>query len=418
MIRWITERLGTAAWDHVSKQPDIYLLDVRDLVDKSGNSADFVKGKIEEGVDQLVQGKKVIVACDYGISRSNAIAAGILACTEGMTLDAAIRTVLRATGEIGIKVEVLSVVRSAVEVEKTAPFPPVSKASRVLITGAGGFIGTSVLRRPAKDFEALPVNRRDVDLLGGSVELDLIAKDTGANTLLHLANPRIYTTSESMGQTLCMLKNVLDVCRENNLRLVFLSGWEVYSGYRTQGLLAGEQTPLFPGGTYGQTKYLCEILIENYRVLHGIQTLVLRSSPVYGACAERPKFILNFLRRARNHETIRTHRYRNGFPALDLLHIDDLVDALVLAAQRAVSGVFNIGSGMAVATAEVADHLVKKIGSNSRIEHIDIDDYASNIVMDTRQAQSMLGWRPKILWRQGLDDVIASFDSKREMGTS
>ena len=78
MIRWITDELGTAPFTDSEISDDLNVLDVRDLVDKHGNSPEATREKIDQGVSLLQQGGRLVVCCDYGISRSNAIAAGIL----------------------------------------------------------------------------------------------------------------------------------------------------------------------------------------------------------------------------------------------------------------------------------------------------------------------------------------------------
>ncbi len=79
MICWITDRLGTAPATSVHLEPGMRIVDVRELVDKEGNEAANVKPLIDAGVAALNDGDRVVVCCDYGISRSNAVAAGILA---------------------------------------------------------------------------------------------------------------------------------------------------------------------------------------------------------------------------------------------------------------------------------------------------------------------------------------------------
>src|SRR5262245_7058189 len=103
--------LGTAAWDDAATERDAIVVDVRDLVDKGGNSPDDVRRKIDEIVSGLTAGRRVIVACDYGMSRSNAVAAGALARVGRIDFDAALTKVLTTTGETSIKLEMVEVVR-------------------------------------------------------------------------------------------------------------------------------------------------------------------------------------------------------------------------------------------------------------------------------------------------------------------
>ena len=105
MIRWIHPRLGTAPATEV-RLPHV-LVDVRDLVDRDGNFVAEVAQKIARGVEALALGQTVVVGCDLGISRSNAVAAGILSRTKNLQFVEALRQVQQATGEGDIKVPLL-----------------------------------------------------------------------------------------------------------------------------------------------------------------------------------------------------------------------------------------------------------------------------------------------------------------------
>lgn len=403
MIRWITPVLGTAPAGSADIVAGVSILDVRDLVDKHGNNTDAVRGKIEQGVALLENGKKVVVCCDYGISRSNSIAAGILSRYAALSFDDAVREVRRATGEEEIKLEPLNAVRAALRQGE----PEADRnGRRVLITGGSGFIGSALLESLQSATFVKAPSRAEVDLSSGAVALDLVVKEHGINTLLHLANPRVYTSAKATGDAVTMLRNALDVCRENRLRLIYLSGWEVYSGYRSFDLLANESLPILPKGPYGEAKMLCEALICHYRQVHGVNAVIVRSSPVYGLGSDRPKFIYNFLNKARIGALIQTHEYINGSPRLDLLHIDDLVGAMSGILNSEVSGDFNLGTGELTSTFEIASRIVEKTGSASTILMQKIEDHAPNIRMDYTRAREALGWTPTRSVHTGLDEII------------
>lgn len=408
MTRWITEQLGTAPASEVLGQPGFELVDVRDLVDKGGNSSQAIKAKIDQGVKSLAAGHRTVVCCDYGISRSNAVAAGILARHNCIPFLDAVRMVQQQTGEAEIKLEPLEAVRQALEGDSK---PMLASRQTILMTGGGGFVGTALRARLKGNVDVIAPVRDDVDVLKGATQLHLLAAESGAQTIVHLASPRVYTSNVALGQTLSMLRNVLEVAASRHMRLIYLSSWEVFSGY-TGDLLVNEAVPPLAKGPYGDTKLLSEQLIQNFKRTADLNCTVIRSSPVYGFGSDRPKFIYNFAAKAKAGDRIVTHRYLNGDAALDLLHIDDLVDALARFIDCRVSGVFHLGTGELTSTFEIAKFLARKLRSNSDVVQSDIESHAARIAMNTAKARAVLEWQPCVKIWDGLGDLVKNEDTR------
>ncbi len=404
-IRWITPLLGTGSALLVRKETGVNIIDVRDLVDKAGNRDDAVLQKITEGCKSLREGKKTVVCCDYGISRSNAVAVGILAMYESIPFEVAVRRVLETTGEREIKVDPLKSVRRALGLDQKRIS---QEKPRILVTGGTGALGKPTSLKLSEGFEAIVPSRKELDLLQGGTQLDLTAGENRIDCIVHLANPRVYTSNTAIGDTLTMLRNVLDVCVTRDIKLIYLSGWEVYSGYRSNHLKAEESLPLHPNGPYAETKYLCEMLIEHSRRTQGLRCTMLRSSPVYGVGSDKPKFIYNFIDKIRRSERIVTHRYNNGLPALDLLYIDDLVSVLVKTVESDFTGNLNIGTGVITTTHKVAEILRNLLGGRNEIDTTLIDSDTACIAMDTGKAKEVLGWQATIGIVQGLQLILSS----------
>ena len=407
-ICWITPLLGTAPALSVSKDADLNIIDVRDLVDKAGNRADSVFNKINEGCESLRAGYKTVVCCDYGISRSNAIAVGILAVYEAISFEKAVRRVLEATGEKEIKVEPLQAVRRALKQDKTSTR---HDKCHLLVTGAAGFLGKAISLALAEKFSIFTPSRMELDLQQGSTQLALFVGENEIDSIIHLANPRVYTSNIALGETLTMLRNVVDVCVARDVKLAYMSGWEVYSGYRSSHLIADESLPLFPKGPYAETKYLCEILIENCRRTQGLRCALLRSSPVYGVGGDKPKFIYNFIDKVSRSQRIVTHSYENGSPALDLLYIDDLVAAVMQVITTDFSGDLNIGTGVVTSTPRIAELLRNFLGGQGDIDTTRIDGDTVCIAMDASKANKVLGWKAKVGIEQGLQLILSNLKS-------
>lgn len=403
MIRWINSYIGTGPHGFIDSDKELEVVDVRDLVDKSGNSIGSIRAKIEKGICALKSGRKVVICCDYGISRSNAVAAGIITQYEAVSFDQAVKMVLHSTGEKSIKIEVLNAVRDAVADNRSAIC-----SNMVLLTGASGFIGEKLKASLSQKMSVLSLDKKTLNLLTDTVELDRTIKKNDVRTLVHLANPRLFSCNYALGETLVMLKNILDVCRENAVRLIYPSCWEVYSGHEAPPILVKEDLERYPRGVAGEAKYFSEQLIELYVKTFGIEAVIFRISPVYGNESLRPRFIYNFINKALQNKPIVTHQYLTGNPVLDLVHVDDVVAAIIIAVQQKdLSGSINIGSGIGYSTYEIA-HLIKRFtGSSSSIDVLKIESLFSNIVMDTQKAKKLLSWTASVKFEVWLKSHIA-----------
>jgi nucleoside-diphosphate-sugar epimerase len=402
VIRWIAPFLGTAPASSVIPDSGQCLLDVRDLVDKEGNAAAAIRNKIERGLDLLRHGNTVIIGCDYGISRSNAIAAGILSAYREMPFDQAVSHVIATTGEQEMKLGPLEAVRQALgEVKKIAV-----SGINVLMTGGSGFIGSVLCPMLEENWPVLAPSMDEANLAKGAALLDLLVRKHGITHLVHLASPRVYTTNRAVGEMITMLRNVLEVCRENNLYLVYPSSWEIYSGYRGIELKADEKLSPNPKGPYGEAKWLCEQLIDHYRRKYGLRCGLLRSSFLYGATAHRPKFLWTFIANAMEGTPIHTHEYRNGFPRLDLMHVSDLCKAILASIQSDFKGDVNVGTGRLISTRQIAIMIRDLLESSSEILTRTVNDEAPNIAMEIALARENLSWTPSVVFEEGLSAMV------------
>lgn len=405
-VRWITPTLGTAPFAAEPLANDTAIIDVRDLVDKAGNDVIAIWSKIQRGSDELKKGKRVIVCCDCGISRSNAIAAGILALVNNIDFDDALQTVVEETGESQIKTETLMAVRESLGFQKIKN----SGKGSVLITGGNGFIGRALNSKLGAHFKIVAPTREQIDLRKGSIGLDLLVGKEDVKQIVHLANPGIYATNAAMGQSLTMLRNVIDTCLAGDITLIYLSCSEIYSGYKGT-VKANEATPALPRGPHGETKYLAEIMIRHFIETAGLRCTLLRSSPVYGQECLRPRFLFNFIEMALRSEDIITHYYKNGKPALDLLHIDDLTRAFLIVLKSGFTGVLNLGTGILTSTHDIARMIASKLNSRSDVKHGAIHAYAACIAIDWSKAQREIGWTPEVLLENGIEDILTGAKS-------
>ena len=400
MINWIEENLGTSSYNFARSNDELCIIDVRDMVDKVGNFESVILDKINSAVLAINQGNKVVICCDYGISRSNGIAIGVCSVLRNMDFFEATKYVVEKIGKKEIKPEIISAVYKALNPDKCN-----CEENNVLLTGGSGFIGSKLRPLLDKGNNVYAPARSELEL-SDSLALDIYVKKNKISYILHLANPRIYNGVSALGETVSILRNVLGVCEVNNVHLMYVSCWEVYSGYRAASLLASEHLPLFPKGLYGETKMICELLIKTVAKNNAFKHTIVRSSAVYGEGADKPKFLSNFSEKASKNREIFVHEYANGLPCLDLIYIDDLIDILAKVVNSKTTGEFNIGTGVLTSTTEIANLIKNHVKSESKIATRAVQSYWANIAMDITKTRNLFNWMPSIDVETGIKRCI------------
>ncbi len=378
MIRWINEQLGTGAFDRVA-QGDYNVIDVRELVDKDGNQSDTLRRMVEHVVNSLKSGRKTVVCCEFGISRSNSIAAAAWANFCNLPFDDALALVVKETGEQEIKIEMIASLRRAMEGAEQLD------QRNIIITGANGTIGRPLIEALRPNMNAIAFSSSDGDLATSARELEAIVIREGVGQIIHLANPRVYSSPVALGQSLNMLKNVLDVCREHHLKLIYPSSWVVFSGYDSLALTVTEDMSLRPQGSYAEAKMLAENLIDHFVLAHDLPCLKLRYCSIYSSTSDKPRFLHTFIKKAIAGEEIISHRYKNGPPRMELLHMDDLIPVLSKIIQENLEGCYHIGGGGFHSTLDIARMIIDALKSTSRIRETTVNSFAPNIILDDRK---------------------------------
>jgi UDP-glucuronate decarboxylase len=401
-VRWITERLGTSPWREQIATGPIGIVDVRLLRDAAGNSPTLIREKIAEARNYLRRGDPVIICCDYGISRSNAIAAAVLAEDANISLSESLQRVIEATGETGIKIDFLEDLRKALNTKRQRPYD-----TKVLILGLDGFMGRSV--RHLID-PALPIadTGRDQALIRNPVLLDAALDEAAADQILFCWHPRQLDTNSAAGHLITGLRNVLEVCRVHQAGLIFLSGQQVFAGNCANGRVSVSETDTpQPSGAAGDALFLGETLVKQYEARHGLATLVVRPSHVYGPGDDRPGILNTMVRKALAKEQIITHQFQNGAPFIDLIHVHDFSRAIQLAIEKQLTGVLHLSSGNPVTTKQLAHLVVRMAGSSSRVASIEMPGNHRIVQLESTIANTTLDWRPAINLEAGVSKLIA-----------
>ena len=202
---------------------------------------------------------------------------------------------------------------------------------------------------------------------------------------------------------------LLETCVEAGVRKVVFasSGGTVYGPPKTIPIT--EEHPADPISSYGVVKLAMEKYLGLFHHLHGLDYAALRISNPYGPYQdpERQQGAVGvFLNRLRLGEPITI--WGDGGVVRDYLYVSDLVDALLLAAEKDTPHrLFNIGSGHGASLNELVELMAEAgadVGKRPEVEYLPGRplDVPTN-VLDVSRAREELGWEP----RTDLADGIA-----------
>jgi CDP-paratose 2-epimerase len=171
-----------------------------------------------------------------------------------------------------------------------------------------------------------------------------------------------------------------------------------------------ENRPLDFHSPYGCSKGSADQYVLDYARTYGIPAIVFRMSCIYGPHqfgTEDQGWVAHFLIRAMEGQPIML--YGDGRQVRDILCVDDLVDAFLLAQQSMATesgNAFNIGGGPGntVSLLELLEMIGELIGHKPEVE---FDSWRPGdqryYVSDTAKFQRTTGWRPRISVQEGLE---------------
>ena len=310
------------------------------------------------------------------------------------------------------------------------------QGKRVLVTGAGGFIGSHLAERLAAEGAAVRAfvrynSRADIGLLSLVPHelrdtLEVIAGDLrdpaaigeavrDCEIVFHLGAlisiPYSYRHPYEVAETNLMgTLNVLMACRDLGVRrLVHTSSSEVYG--TAQRAPIDEAHPLQGQSPYSASKIGADKLAESFHLAYGLPVVTVRPFNTYGPRQSARAVIPAIITQALGADAVRLGELETS---RDFTYVADTVRGFVRAAQAdGVEGeVFNLGTGEEVRIGQVAEQVLRKIGRQAEVllEAQRLRPERSEVlrlVSDNRRALWRLGWSPAVSLDDGLDLTIA-----------
>lgn len=279
--------------------------------------------------------------------------------------------------------------------------------SKILITGATGFIGKALSAKlKTQGCDVAWMSSADGDISSPEALKKLAAVDV--THVFHLAgktyvpdswiHPEEFYRINVLGTT-----NILEFCKTRGISMTFISAY-VYGHPDT--LPIKESSTIRPNNPYALSKRLAEEACEFYAYVHGLAITTLRPFNVYGVGQDEKFLIPTIIKQVQVGQKIVV---KDLVPKRDYVYLEDLLAALLATLGRPKGyNVYNIGSGHSLSVKEVID-IVQEV-AKTRKEIVSDDVVRSNelldVVADISKAQNELGWQPQYSFREGIADML------------
>ena len=310
------------------------------------------------------------------------------------------------------------------------------KNKTVLVTGAGGFIGSQLVEAllsegarvrafvhynsradpgllrllPAELSERLEVisgDLRDMQTIYAAVRDCELVYHLGALISIPYSyrHPAEVAAVNFMGTL-----NLLMACRElGTARLVHTSTSEVYGSARRVPI--DEEHPLQGQSPYSASKIGADKLAESFYCSYNLPVVTVRPFNTFGPRQSARAVIPTIITQALSGKTI---HLGNLATTRDFTYVQDTVRGFLLAGSVAgvEGGVFNLGTGSEIRIGDLAGRVALKVGHQVEIvvEPQRLRPEKSEVlrlISDNGLARDKLGWEPQVSLDEGLDKTIA-----------
>ena len=313
--------------------------------------------------------------------------------------------------------------------------------SRILVTGAAGFIGSHLVQALAKQGEEVigidnfdpfyprAMKERNLEEIGSRRgftfrELDLLDVPaltsllTAETVLVHLAakagvrpslaDPVGYARANVTGTAA-----VAEAARQAGVsRVVFGSSSSVY-GDSTPVPFREDAVAVVPVSPYAATKRAGELFLTSVAPIYGFRVASLRFFTVYGP-RQRPDLAIHaFTRQMVAGQTLTL--FGDGTQARDYTYCDDIVAGVLSAITWTATApfrveTFNLGGNRAVATEAMVREIAAALGVEPRIQWAPMQPGdVQQTAADLTKSSAVLGYQPKTAFSEGISRFVHWF---------
>jgi len=315
--------------------------------------------------------------------------------------------------------------------------------SRILVTGGCGLVGSTTidlllrhhepqkiviiddLSRGTLENVAQALEDPRVELVRGDIrDVDTVRRVTeGMDAVIHMATLRITACAEDPRAALEVMCdgsfNVLEAAKDAGLKQVVAASSASIYGLADIFPTTEEHHPYNNRTWYGATKIMLEGLLRSFNDMYGTSYVALRYFNVYGPrmdiYGKYTEVLIRWMERIERGEPPLI--FGDGEQTMDFVYIDDIAQSNILALQSDLDDhVFNVASGTETSLNELADALLKVMGSDLRPEYgpeRKVNPVPRRLA-DMTTAEQLLGFRASVGLEEGLMRLVQWWREKKQ----
>src|SRR3989441_351932 len=304
--------------------------------------------------------------------------------------------------------------------------------SRVVITGAAGFIGSHLAETLLdRDYAVIGIDNlltgdtanishlanRDFTFIKHDVT-NYIYIEGPVDFVLHWASPAspidyVELPIPTLKVGALGTHKALGLAKAKGARFLLASTSEVYGDplvHPQPESYWGNVNPVGPRGVYDEAKRFAEALTMAYHRYHGLDTRIVRIFNTYGP-RMRPhdgRVVSNFIVQALRGDPLTV--YGDGSQTRSFCYVDDLIEGIMRLFERGGADPTNIGNPHEFTVRQLAERVLALTSSQSKIVErpLPVDDPQVR-QPDISHARETLGWEPRISLDEGLRLTIEYF---------
>ncbi len=199
--------------------------------------------------------------------------------------------------------------------------------------------------------------------------------------------------------------NILEHCRKQETRVVFMSTCMVYDRSHDESGIT-EEHPTKPASPYAAAKLSGEALTLSYFHAYGLPTTVIRPFNTYGPFQKtngEGGVVAIFVKQALKGDPLKI--YGDGTQTRDLLYVEDCVDFIIRAGKNdlALGQIINAGTGNDVAINDLALLIAGTPELIKHVPHIHPQAEIMKLKCNSSKAKKILGWEPRFSLERGIE---------------